>query len=414
MSVPAWRWLRHKRVLIAVAVVLAAGGGVGGWLASSSPATPAVTTTTSIVTASYGTVSQTASATGTIEPASQADVDFAVAGQVTAVDVSVGQTVSAGQTLATVDPSALQADLDAAEATLDSDESKLSSDTSSGAPGEELTADQAAVTAAKSAVTSAQDSLNDATLTAPIAGEVAEVNLAVGQQVSGTGGTGGNTGNSGTSNSSSFAEADSGATSSGTNGSSSSSSGDQIVIVDTSSWLVDASVDDSSIGEIEQGDQADIVPEGSDTTVYGTVGSIGLIASSSSGVASFPVTVDVTGDPSGLYTGLTADLTIIVKQLSDVLTVPTAALRYENGGTEVEMVQNGRDVMQPVTVGISSGGEAQITSGLVAGDQVVETFVRSTTGRSGTGGFEFPGGGSFRGGGFGGGGLGGGVFSPGG
>jgi len=370
-----------------------------------------------VVTASYGTVSQTASATGTIEPASQADVDFAVAGQVTAVDVSVGQTVSAGQTLATVDPSALQADLDAAEATLDSDESKLSSDTSSGAPGEELTADQAAVTAAKSAVTSAQDSLNDATLTAPIAGEVAEVNLAVGQQVSGTGGTGGNTGNSGTSNSSSFAEADSGATSSGTNGSSSSSSGDQIVIVDTSSWLVDASVDDSSIGEIEQGDQADIVPEGSDTTVYGTVGSIGLIASSSSGVASFPVTVDVTGDPSGLYTGLTADLTIVVKQLSDVLTVPTAALRYENGGTEVEMVQNGRDVMQPVTVGISSGGEAQITSGLVAGDQVVETFVRSTTGRSGTGGFEFPGGGSFRGGGFGGGGFfggGGGVISPGG
>jgi len=235
--------------------------------------------------------------------------------------------------------------------------------------------------------------------------------------VSGTGGTGGNTGNSGTSNSSSFAEADSGATSSGTNGSSSSSSGDQIVIVDTSSWLVDASVDDSSIGEIEQGDQADIVPEGSDTTVYGTVGSIGLIASSSSGVASFPVTVDVTGDPSGLYTGLTADLTIVVKQLSDVLTVPTAALRYENGGTEVEMVQNGRDVMQPVTVGISSGGEAQITSGLVAGDQVVETFVRSTTGRSGTGGFEFPGGGSFRGGGFGGGGFfggGGGVISPGG
>jgi len=415
VRVPSWRWLHRKRVLVPVAVVLAAGAGVGTWLATSSSAAPATTTT--VVTASYGTVSQTASATGTIEPASQADVDFAVAGQVTAVDVSVGQTVSAGQTLATVDPSALQADLDAAEATLDSDESKLSSDTSSGAPGEELTADQAAVTAAKSAVTSAQDSLNDATLTAPIAGEVAEVNLAVGQQVSGTGGTGGNTGNSGTSNSSSFAEADSGATSSGTNGSSSSSSGDQIVIVDTSSWLVDASVDDSSIGEIEQGDQADIVPEGSDTTVYGTVGSIGLIASSSSGVASFPVTVDVTGDPSGLYTGLTADLTIVVKQLSDVLTVPTAALRYENGGTEVEMVQNGRDVMQPVTVGISSGGEAQITSGLVAGDQVVETFVRSTTGRSGTGGFEFPGGGSFRGGGFGGGGFfggGGGVISPGG
>ncbi|HMK63488.1 MAG TPA: biotin/lipoyl-binding protein, partial [Acidimicrobiales bacterium] len=104
---PSWRWLHSKRVLVPVAVVLAAGAGVGTWLATSSSAAPATTTT--VVTASYGTVSQTASATGTIEPASQADVDFAVAGQVTVVDVSVGQTVSAGQTLATVDPSALQA-----------------------------------------------------------------------------------------------------------------------------------------------------------------------------------------------------------------------------------------------------------------------------------------------------------------
>jgi membrane fusion protein, macrolide-specific efflux system len=403
VRVPGWRWLRSKRVLVALAVVLAAGAGLGSWLATSSSAAPATSTT--IVTASYGTVEQTASATGTIEPASEADVDFAVGGQVTAVDVGVGQTVTAGQSLATIDPTALQAELDSAQATLDADESKLSSDTSSAAPSEELIADQAAVTAAQSAVTSAQDSLGDATLTAPIAGEVAEVNLAIGQQVSGTEGGGSNgSGSNG-----------SGSNGSGSNGSSSS---DQIVIVNTSSWLVDASVDDSSIGEIQQGDQADIVPEGSETTVYGTVGSIGLIASQSSGVASFPVTVDVTGDPSGLYTGMTADLTIIVKELSDVLVVPTAALRYDNGGIYVELVQNGKDVLHPVAVGTSSGGEAQITSGLAAGDQVVETFVRSnSTGGSRTGNrFQFPGGGGFTGGGGGGlfgGGGGGAVFVPG-
>lgn len=413
MTVPGRRWLGHKRVLIAVAVVLAAGAGVGGWLATTSSATPASTTTTSIVTASYGTVSQTASATGTIEPASQADVDFAVAGQVTAVDVSVGQTVAAGQTLATVDPSALQAELDSARATLESEESKLSSDTSSGAPSQELSADQAAVTAAESSVTSAQDDLDDATLTAPIAGEVAEVNLAVGQQVSASGG--------GASSSSDFTGlGDASSTASDDSGTGSSGSSDEIVIVNTGSWLVDASVDDSSIGEIQQGDQADIVPEGSDTTVYGTVGSIGLIASSSSGVASFPVTVDVTGDPSGLYTGMTADLTIVVKELTDVLTVPTAALRFDNGATDVELVRNGKDVLQPVTVGTSSGGEAQITSGLSAGDQVVETVVHfARTGTSGSGRTsEFPGAGGFGGSGFGGSGFGGfggsGAFSPGG
>ncbi len=407
MNVPGRRWLRSKPVLVAVVVVLAAGAGVGIWLATSGSSSPTLTTTTSIVTASYGTVSQTASASGTIEPASQDDADFAVSGQVTAVDVSVGQTVKAGQTLATVDPSSLEADLASAQATLDSDEAKLDSDdSSSSTPSEQLTADKAAVTAAESSVTSAQDQLDDATLTAAIAGTVAEVNLAVGQQVSGTGSSSSDNAGSSADN---FADSSSDSSSSD---SSSSSSSDQIVIVNTGSWEVSASVDDSSIGDIATGDQVDIDPEGSSTDVYGTVASIGLIASQSSDVATFPVTVDVTGDPSGLYTGMSANLTVVVKELTDVLTVPTAALRYDDGTTEVEVDRDGSHVLQAVTVGTTSGTEAQITSGLTNGEQVVETVVHFSgirpSGSNSTGSSEFPGG--FGGGGFGGGGFGGGGF----
>lgn len=390
------RFLTRRVVVIVGVVVVAVGAGIGTWLGTRSSAS-AATTTTQVVTAALGTIQQTVAATGTLEPATQANVNFAVSGKVTAVDVSVGQTVTSGQTLATVNDSALVSSLDSAQETLQAAEAKLAADQSSGAPASQINADNSAVTAAQSQVAGAQQQVDEATLTAPMAGTVASVSLAVGNEVSGASAGGGGNG--------------------GGNSSASSSSGSsaEIVIIDTGSWLVQASVDDTSIGQLTQGDQARIVPNGSSTTVFGTVASIGLIASSSSsGVATFPVTIDVTGDPPGLYSGTSANVTIIVKQLTDVLTVPSAALRFQNGNTYVELVRSGGNVPQQVTVGATSGGQAQITSGLSAGDQVLETIVRQTggtTGRTRTGGF---GGGGFGGGGFGGGGFGGGGFGGGG
>lgn len=383
--------LKSRGAIVIVVVILAAGTGVGLWLGLRSPVS-AATTLTQIVTAQLGTIQQTASATGTIEPATQSDVNFDVSGKVTAVDVSVGQTVTQGQTLATIDNTSLTTSLAGATETLDAAEAKLSSDQSSNAPAAQITSDQAAVTAAQNQVDSAKQLVDEATLTAPIAGTVASLSLTVGQEVSGGSGGGGNGGSAASSGSSA-----------------------EVVIINTSAWLVNATVNDSTIGEIAQGDQAQIAPQGSATTVYGTVATIGLIASQSSGVASFPVTINVTGDPSGLYSGTSANVIIIVKQLTNVLAVPVAALHFSGGTTSVEVVRNGKDEVQPVTVGASSGGEVQITSGLEAGEQVVETIVRSSTprstvggtGRTGFGGAGF-GGGGFGGGGFGGGGLGGG------
>lgn len=165
------------------------------------------------------------------------------------------------------------------------------------------------------------------------------------------------------------------------------------------------------------GDQAVIVPSGSTTNVYGTVSSVGLIASSSSGsVASFPVVISVTGSPSGLYAGASASVSIIVRQLNDVVEVPTAAITYNSGQPSVTKVVGGSTVSQPVTTGISANGQTQITSGLRAGDVVKERVVKfngiagaarslfggGAAGRGGAAGGRF-GGGGFGGGGFGGG-----------
>jgi macrolide-specific efflux system membrane fusion protein len=65
-----------------------------------------------------GTVVSTVSASGTVSGAETLDLSFGTAGQVSAVYVSPGQVVSAGQALAQLDPATAQANLGTAQANL--------------------------------------------------------------------------------------------------------------------------------------------------------------------------------------------------------------------------------------------------------------------------------------------------------
>jgi macrolide-specific efflux system membrane fusion protein len=436
-EIPVDRPRRKRKFMLigaAVIIVLGVAAGLTLWLTGSSTPTGLVVTT-QVVKVTTGTIKQTVATSGTIEPASQASLNFAVSGTVDAVNVKAGQTVTTGQVLATVGTTALQADLDSAQAQLTSAEARLSSDQSSGASTAQIDSDQAAVTSAESSLTSAQTNLSDASLTSTISGTVASVSLTVGQQVtasgggssspSGSAGSSSPTGSTGSSSptGSTGASGPSSSASSAASSSSSSSSTAQVQVIGTNSYIVNTTVDDTEIGQIAVGDQATITPTGSTTPAYGTVATIGLIATESSNVATFPVVIDVTGTPSGLYAGSTADVAIIVKQLNNVVEVPTAAINYSSGGqTTVTQVKAGEDVTTSVTLGQAASGETQITGGVTSGDQVVERVVKFTgvPGGSRTGGLGgfggagggFGGTGRFPAGGFGGGGGGGGGFTP--
>jgi hypothetical protein len=248
-------------------------------------------------------------------------------------------------------------------------------------------------------------------LRSPIAGTVATVTIAPGDQVSGNGSSGnGSTGNGSSGNGSSTGGTANAGTSSAASSSSSSSTSAQIVVISTSSWVVDASVGSADLSQLKKGLQAEITPTDATTQVFGTVSSIGVVASTSNGgSATFPVTIAITGTPTGLYAGGSANVTIIVKQLQGVLTVPTAAVHTVSGKTVVYQRRNGKQVDTPVTVGTVFGPSTQVTAGLKDGDQVVVTAsgpAGTNRQRGGTGGL-FNGGGGF-GGGTGGGGTGGG------
>jgi membrane fusion protein, macrolide-specific efflux system len=417
------RTSRKQRVILAggVIVVLAAAS-VGIWATGRSSAS---TPTFQLVAAASSTLRQTVSSTGTIEPAQQANLNFAASGQVTSVAVTVGQKVKAGRVLAKVSSASLSANVAQAEATQASDAAKLSSDQAAGSSvtAAQLTADETAVTAAENQVTDAKQALAEANLTSPITGVVAAVNLSVGQEVSGAGSSGGGDSGAGGSDTGSSSAGSAGASSSDSSSSSASSSSNaQVVVISTSSYVVNGTVDDTEVGSVQAGDQAVIIPDGATSPVYGVVSSVGLIASTTSGVASYPVTIAVTGNPGGLYPGASATVTLVVKQLSNVTTVPTEALHYTSSGAEVYEMVKGREVVYPVTVGMTSAGQTQIVSGLSVGTEVVVprlgTGGASTTGGTtrgtrggfggGTGGFGGGGFGGAGGGGFGGGGLGGG------
>ena len=379
---PPTFWRRYRWPIVGVAVVVVAAAiALPLWLTSGSSTPTGLSVTTVTVSVTTGTMQSTVSSSGTVAPASSANLNFAVSGTVTAVDVKAGQTVTAGQVIATVDTTALAEQVNAAEAQLTAAQDRLASDEATSASTSTIDSDQSSVTSAQSSVSTAQTNLSDASLTSTISGTVAQMNLTVGQQVTGTG-----SGNSGNGNS-------------GNNGSGSTGSSAQVEVIGTNSYIINATVDDTQIGQISDGDQVDITTSGSSATsstpVYGTVGSISLIGSQSSNVTTFPVVIDVTGDPPGLYAGATASVSIIVKQLNNVTQVPTGAISYNTSGqATVTEVVNGAHMVKDVTTGAVSNGETQIVSGVSAGAKVLEQQIKFTAPGGGTGIFGGNGGGA--------------------
>jgi macrolide-specific efflux system membrane fusion protein len=105
---------------------------------------------TRTVTVEPGTVEATVTGTGTLVPTSQQNVDFLEPGQLTEVDVKVGDRVKAGQVLAKIDPAPYQAALQQAQGSLQQAQAQL-----------DATLNGNAVQSAQHALAAAQQALTD-------------------------------------------------------------------------------------------------------------------------------------------------------------------------------------------------------------------------------------------------------------
>ena len=118
------------------------------------------TTTYRTAAVTYGTITQTIGMAGNLAPVSEADLNFASTGTVETVTAQVGETVVAGQILAALDPTILEAQLSQAQATLASARSKLAQD-QAGPNAQTLASAQNPVAAAQVSVNNATTSMAD-------------------------------------------------------------------------------------------------------------------------------------------------------------------------------------------------------------------------------------------------------------
>jgi multidrug efflux pump subunit AcrA (membrane-fusion protein) len=363
---------RTRRQYLALAVVVLVVGGSGYWFlgrADSAEDNPIVATVTP------GTYQQTVSASGTIASAKEADLDFDVSGRVTAVKVTAGDTVAKGDVLAKLDTTSLDAALASAKAQLTAAETTAAND--GGDSSTQQAANLAGLASAKADVAQAEDDLDAATLKATFSGTVASVDVAVGDQVGSAASSGlGSDGSSGGSgdDSSSGSGSDSGSTAA-------------VTVIKPTRFVVDVDVAADDITDVKKGLQAKITPAGATEPIYGTVQDVGRVAETgSSGAATFPVTVTVTGTQKKMYAGTSADVSIIAKQVEDVLAVPSLALTTSGGKTYVTKIDGSKTTKTAVTVGETYGLSTEITKGLKSGDKVqVATGNLTRAGRSPSG-----------------------------
>jgi membrane fusion protein, macrolide-specific efflux system len=102
----------------------------------------------------------------------------------------------------------------------------------------------------------------------------------------------------------------------------------------------------------------------------GTAGTVTAVRMNADGTASATISLDKL--PSGAKAGSSGFARIAVKVLaSDVILVPTAAVKGSGSSATVQVSANGTTETRTVTAGQQSGGMTEVTSGLSEGENVV-------------------------------------------
>jgi peptidoglycan hydrolase-like protein with peptidoglycan-binding domain len=178
-----------------------------------------------------------------------------------------------------------------------------------------------------------------------------------------------------------------------------------------------ASVGQSDISSLKEGQKAQLTIDGHTGTIMGTISSISESSSSSSSgttssssTASYTVTVHLPKIPSYAKEGMAGSLAVTIKQRKNVLVVPTTAIVGGSSTSYVRVLMNGKLAYRQVETGMATASSTEITSGVAVGEKVVTGTVSSTSSASSS----QSSGGSLLGGSSGGAGAGGGNFPAGG
>jgi HlyD family secretion protein len=237
----------------------------------------------------------------------------------------------------------------------------------------DIEAQRGAVISAQAAVAAAQRDVDNATLRAPVAATVSAINGVVGEYLAPSSGTsalapGSSAGIPGV-DAASAAQA-----AAGVGANPARPGGTQFLVLDN----IDAF---QVVVPFNESDAATIVPNQKvnisvdaipDATLTGTVLSVAPTGTAIAGVVSYYVTIIVDKSDPRVKDGQTVRATVVTEELDNVLTVPSAAVRQENGRPTVTVIESdGTQKSVPFESGKAGVDRTQVLSGLREGQQVV-------------------------------------------
>jgi len=153
--------------------------------------------------------------------------------------------------------------------------------------------------------------------------------------------------------------------------------------------ILSTSVNEIDIGKIVTNQKATVTFDSlADKTFTGKVVGVDRTGSSTQGVVSYPVLIQLDTGAEQLFPNMSATAEIITEAKENALWVPPAAIRTQGGQTVVRVLVSGLTQEKTVEVGLETSDRAEIKSGLSEGETVVvseQTTERTTLG--GEGGF---------------------------
>lgn len=158
------------------------------------------------------------------------------------------------------------------------------------------------------------------------------------------------------------------------------------VIYDMSLLKFEMNVDELDINQVKVGQSVKITADALDSKVYeGTITNVSVNGTTSGGVTTYPITVEITEFDDELLPGMNIDAEIVVMEQKDVLSVPVSAVNrgntvYVKGNKteENDMAPEGFKTVQ-VETGISNDSFIEIVSGINEGDIVYALSGNSTS-----------------------------------
>lgn len=353
--------LRRKTciLLAALLAVTAVLGGCSKKEQASSDADKAISV--QVEPAQERDITLTTVISGKISPIREAGVSAKLQGQIESVNVEIGDYVSAGDVLFTMDSDSLRASYQQAQAAYNSSRAgyekaqQASANAKLNLERNRMLYEQGAISkqayenmqlqamdqdlemarygmeSAQAAVKSAGIMLDNAVVRAPISGTVALVNVQKGSMPP--------------------------------------QGMPSIVITDSSRVQMDATVSEYLINKIKKGEELDVrIKSASSKPFKGMI--TAMSDATASGSMTYPIKIELENPQGMIKAGMFAEVDIATDGEKGVLSVPSEAVVVKGGEKLVFAIEDGRAKARKVETGIDDGKFVKIISGVKKGEQI--------------------------------------------